>query len=413
VSVTEERTEQAPGLAGSWWGRLEVRAAVVYLAIRLVSEILLTYAARSQVWFPGITGPSEGSIDLAMSWDAQWYQRIAEDGYPTELPVGEDGRVQQNPWAFYPLFPFVSRAMMTVTGLPFSTVAPLLALLAGTVAAVLMVKLFHQVVPLGPAVGAMAVWASLPASPALQLAYTESFSMVLLTAYLLLLTRRRWWWAAGCALVLGVTRPIALPLVLVALVALGMRWHSRTSSPLPLRERVAMVGTLAATGISGLVWVAISWWRTGSRSAYPDTMTAWRGEADIEVWRPWIDMVAYAWDYRQREFILPAFGIVLATVLSLVVLAVPWLVPRIDLRLRVWCAAYSAYLFAVVDGNTSIFRYLIPLFPLALVLVGAHRSTVSSWWPLRTAFWVAVGFLGQAYWIWWLMIFVPPQDYPP
>src|ERR1044071_5739348 len=79
------------------WDLLAVRVVVAYLALRLVSGLLLAQAAEQQVWFPGITGPSEDDVDLSMSWDAQWYLRIAEDGYPADLPVGDDGRVQQNP----------------------------------------------------------------------------------------------------------------------------------------------------------------------------------------------------------------------------------------------------------------------------------------------------------------------------
>ena len=79
---------------------LWVQVVVLYLGLRVVSALLLARAAQEQVWFPAVTGPSAGDIDLAVSWDAKWYERIAAGGYPDELPVGEDGRVQQNPWAF-------------------------------------------------------------------------------------------------------------------------------------------------------------------------------------------------------------------------------------------------------------------------------------------------------------------------
>jgi hypothetical protein len=73
----------------------------------------------------------------------------------------------------------------------------------------------------------------------------------------------------------------------------------------------------------------------------------------------------------------------------------------------------------VLDPFTSIFRYALPLFPLvALVVAGSWRAPgwletrARSVWT-RTAVLVAIGIVGQALWIWKLLVFVPPSDYPP
>ncbi|WP_323793924.1 hypothetical protein [Nocardioides sp.] len=400
--------------AWPWW----VKVAVVYLGLRLVSGLLLAQAAQEQVWFPAVTGPAEDDIDLAVSWDAKWYERIVDGGYPAELPVGADGRVQQNPWAFYPLFPYAIRLVSWVTTLDFATVAPLLALLAGLGAALLMAALLIETTPYdaesrhGPALAVVAVWAALPAAPVLQMAYTESFSMLLLTAFLLLLVRGHWVGTGLTALLLGLTRPIALPLLLVVLVALVLRWRDRAARPIAVRERVGMAAALGGTGVSGLLWTATAWAGTGRHDAYPATMTAWRGEATINPIEPWRRTLEWAVEQRTPETVVPALSMSLALLLSLALL-VPRVAPGIDVRLRVWAAAYAVYLLAVVDGGTSIVRYLVPLFPLAIVLVGAHRERLSRWWRWRTAFWVAVGVVGQVGWIWWLVLFEPPTDFPP
>ena len=401
-------------LAWPWWAQV----AAVYLGLRLVSGVLLAQAAQEQVWFPAVTGPAEGDVDLAVSWDAKWYERIVTGGYPAELPVGTDQRVQQNPWAFYPLFPYAIRLVSWVTTLDFATVAPLLALLAGLGAALLMAALLIETSPYdvgsrnGPALAVVAVWAALPASPVLQMAYTESFSMLLLTAFLLLLVRGRWVGTGLTALLLGLTRPIALPLALVVLVAVGLRWRDRAARPIGARERAAMAVALVGTGLSGLLWTALAWAGTGRPDAYPATMTAWRGEAALNPIEPWRRTLEWALEYRSPETVVPALSMVLALALSLVLL-VPRFAPGIDVRLRVWAAAYAVYLLVVVDGNTSVVRYLVPLFPLAVVLVGAHRARLSRWWRRRAVFWVAAGIVGQVGWIWWLVLFEPPSDFPP
>lgn len=418
--VDEHRRGRRLGSAArrvSGWP-LWVKVSVLYLGLRLVSGILLALAAHDQVWFPAVTGPSEGRIDLAVSWDAQWYERIATDGYPDALPIGDDGRVQQNPWAFYPLYPAAIRAVSWATTLDFAAVAPLLALVAGLGAAILMARLVVETSPhdaavrTGPALAAVAVWAALPASPVLQMAYTESFSMVLLVAFLLLLVRGSWVGTGATALLLGLTRPIALPLAIVVLVAVWLRWRERKIRPLDVRERRDALVAVVATGLSGLMWTTIAWAGTGQRDAYPATMTAWRGEAAIDPFEPWRRSLVLAWETHTRESVVPAVTMVVALGLSLALL-VPRFAPGIDLRLRVWSAAYAVYLLAVVDGGTSIVRYLVPLFPLAIVLVGAHRARLSQWWRWRAAFCVAVGILGQVGWIWWLVVFTPPSDFPP
>ena len=55
---------------------------------------------------------------------------------------------------------------------------------------------------------------------------------------------------------------------------------------------------------------------------------------------------------------------------------------------------------------------------MAVVVAGSWRApgwleTRARWLWTRTAVLVAVGIAGQALWIWKLLVFVPPSDYPP
>jgi hypothetical protein len=70
----------------------------------------------------------------------------------------------------------------------------------------------------------------------------------------------------------------------------------------------------------------------------------------------------------------------------------------------------------VLDPFTSIFRYLLPLFPLVVVLIGAGWSSerrVSRWWWGRVVLLVALGVVSQVWWVRWLLVYIPPSDYPP
>ena len=343
-------------------GRFLGQVLAAYLLCRVFSFVVLAVVAGHQApvtW----TGPHPDYLSMTVLWDGSWYREIAENGYPVPLPVDPStGAVSQNAWAFYPAFPLLSRLLMSVTGLGFPVVASTLALVCGAGAAVLMAVLLRDRVGPRVAFAAVLVYASFVASPILQVAYTESLAMLLLVGFLLALARERWLVASVLALGLGVTRPIAVPLGLVALVAVVLRWRRRSGERLPRGELLSMGAVLAACGVAGLAWPAIAWWVTGVRSAYTDTMATWRSAGEVTPLRPWLDIARYL----GGDTLGPTGLAVLVVALVLMVLG-PW-ARALGPQLRVWCLAYPAYLAVVLDPWTSIFRYLLPLFPLGVVL---------------------------------------------
>jgi hypothetical protein len=94
----------------------------------------------------------------------------------------------------------------------------------------------------------------------------------------------------------------------------------------------------------------------------------------------------------------------------------PW-AAALRADLRTWCLAYPFYLAAVLDPFTSIIRYLIPLFPLLVPLVGAGWADRrgNSWRRLlvRAVPLLVLCVVGQYWWTDTLWRFVPPTDYPP
>jgi len=326
-----------------------------------------------------------------------------------------------------------TRYLMQLTGAGFAAVGSTLALFFGGVSAVLMALLMRHQVGARVALAVIAVWATCITSPTLQVAYTESMALALLCAVLIALTHRRWWTASLIAMLTGLTRPIALPLGVVALVTVFLRWRERRENPVPVREWVAMFGTLVACGLSGLVWPFIVWRGTGVLKGYTETMTAWRQYDDIYPFIPWIDKGE--WITHNRPLTVVLFVLLIVAVLAIA--AGPW-ARALGPQLRAWCMAYPFYLFAALDPTTSIYRYVICLFPWAVVMVGAGwgepgrdplepvgevttadgrsraRAILTSrrLWTL-TAMWVAFGLLTQVWWVWEIWQFTPPADDPP
>jgi hypothetical protein len=384
-----------------------------------VSALMLVLASRDQVVMLDWTGPTVEPIDMTVLWDGSWYRQIAEHGYPHTLPVdAATGHVTQNAWAFYPVYPLLARMLMSATGLGFPLVASSLALVCGLGAALIMGRLLAERLGDRVALATVAVWGAFPAAVALQLAYTESIAMLVLCAVLWALTRRNWLAVGGLALLLGVTRPIAVPVTVLVAVMLWLRWRRRAVDPVDGGEYAAGAFALVASGVGAIAWPLIAWYVTGSRNAYTDTMAAWRVGGQITPFKPWLGMSEWAFrDFDGGNVYGPVALAAVAT--SIVVLTCgPW-ATRLGPELRVWCLAYPAYLAVVLDPFTSIFRYALPLFPLvALVVAGSWRAPgwletrARSVWT-RTTVLVAIGIVGQALWIWKLLVFVPPSDYPP
>jgi hypothetical protein len=395
-------------------GGLAARVAAVYLALRAVTALIVLLAVDDQVPVDSWTGPDVDYFDMTVLWDGSWYREVALNGYPADLPLDPtSGRPSQNAWAFYPLYPLLARGLMGVTGLSFPVAASTLALLCGLGAALLMAGLLAERVGQRVALAAVAAWAAFPSAVALQLSYTESLAMLVLCGFLWAVMRERWAVAAALALVLGITRPIALPLLAVVAVALLQRWRQRRERPVTAGEYLAGAGALAACTVSGLTWPTIAWAVTGAPTAYTDTMAAWRADGEIVPLKPWLWMSQ--WVFREHALAGTYGPVALAAVVTILVVMVlgPW-ATRLGPELRTWCLAYPAYLGLVLDPFTSIFRYLLPLFPLLVVMLGGGwADRRPRWLPARAGLLVAAGVAGQVAWVFGLLVFNPPSDYPP
>ncbi|MDN5766913.1 MAG: hypothetical protein L0H96_13465 [Humibacillus sp.] len=385
----------------------------LYALCRVVTTTILFVVLQHQVP-TGMTGGDDVPVtywNFTALWDGQWYERIAESGYPSVLPVTDTDKVGENPWAFYPLFPALARVVMSFTGVSFPVAGSLVALLCGFGAAVLIALLLRPRIGDRATFCVVVLWASFPASVTLQLAYSESLAMLVLVGYLYALARERWIVATVVAVLLGLSRPIGVPLGVVTLVVVVLRWRQRTDRPIAGREYGAMLASLVGCGVAGLLWPAVAWARTGSSTAYTDTMAAWRGYASVELFTPWLDKAELYFGGQLGRLLL------LVVPLGLVAMvAGPW-AKALGADLRTWSIAYPAYLAAVLDPFTSIFRYLVPLFPLLVVVLGAgwadRRGNGWTRLLLRAVPLLVIFVIGQYWWTDELWRFVPPSDYPP
>ncbi|WP_284980829.1 hypothetical protein [Arthrobacter sp. efr-133-TYG-118] len=407
-----------------WW----VQVALVYIASRLVSACIFMAAALQQgvnPWFP----PAPDYWNFITIWDGRWYAEAANNGYPSVLPVDANGGVAENSWAFYPLFPYLARALGALTGLATLPALTVIAVVAGLGAAMVVYKLFREFAGRSTALWALTFFSMFPVSAILQVPYAESLNTLLLAGSLLLVVRRKYLGAMPVVLLMCLSRPTGVPFAAMAgLLLLHHLWKRFGRRPGPdavptdavptdavptdavptdaaptLRDIGSLAALVVVSVAGALAWPAIAWAVTRDPLAYTKTETVWRG-ADLIPFKPWFE--------TGQMLFGPVLGIlapfVFVALFALLMLSKP--VRALGTELRLWCTCYMGYLLVFLHPQTSTFRMLLPLFPLALSAAWlsrskAYRGTV-----------VVMFFLLQIVWIVWLWAWAQLPgggDYPP
>ncbi|WP_255770131.1 hypothetical protein [Pseudarthrobacter sulfonivorans] len=385
-----------------WW----LQVAALYIAARLVSACIFIAAARHQgpnPWFP----PNPDYWNFINIWDARWYARIITNGYPSTLPTDGAGNVQENGWAFYPLFPALGRGLAGLTGASPAAALTVVAMVSGLGAALAVYCLFRHKAPHATAMWGTAFFATFPVSAILQVPYAEPLTIFLLATTLLLVLRQHYLWAMPAVVLLCLSRPVGVPLaamlgiLLIARAAHRVRTGAAGSHS--VRELVSLAGLTAVCSAAALSWPVAAWISTGDIAAYTKTETVWRGQ-DLVPFKPWFDTGV--------DLFGPVLGILapflFAGLFALLLFTKP--VVRLGPELRLWCACYMGYLLLFLHPQTSTFRMLLPLFPLALgaALVSrsrAFRGTVVVMFVLLQVVWIV--------WLWAWAQLPGGGDYPP
>jgi hypothetical protein len=341
-----------------WW----VAVVVVFGLARAVTTVFMLVLAAAQpenAW----TGASPRYVDFASMWDGRWYNIVAFSGYPATLPVTEDGYVGENAWAFMPVYPLVVRIVMTVTGMEWAVAAAAVSLLSGFGAALVTYVLFRERLDERTSLFGVVVFSVAPVSPVFQVAYAESLHLLLLASALLLLLKRRYGLLIPVVIVMGFIRPSALAFALLLLVHLVIRLVRRGRDPFVGADLPVASIAVVVSVVVGLAWPVIAWVVTGSMTAYTDTELAWRaayiGHQHLIPFTPWFQ--GLEWWVGSR------WGWLVVVVLVVGFAATLFMRPvrALGVDLRVWIASYALYLLAVFFPQSSTFRLLAPLFPLA------------------------------------------------
>lgn len=397
------------------------RILAVYAAGRVVTTaIMLLSAAIAPA--NGRHGSSASPLDYAVGWDGAWYREIALFGYPEVLPRDGDGAVQQNAWAFMPLYPLLARAFAALVpgaGVGADDVwavahawagcAVAISLIAGLAACRLLYALLEPRIGDRHAMTAVALLSFGPLAAMFQVAYAEALFLALLLGGLVCLDRRSWWPLYLVVPAMAATRPGVLAFAL-AVAILGLaRLAQRRADPIRRAEVVHILSIGAIGTASGFAWPVVAAQATGEQDAYFQTELAWRstwvpdagGFIPGEGWLQAASVWSEIWG-------VPSWaGYALLAVIAACAVGMLLLpnVRRLGIVPRAWAAAYLVYLALVFFPQSSTLRLLLPLAPLfgALALrlerTRARAIALSACIAAQAAWIVGMYGYGNTFWL--------------
>jgi hypothetical protein len=201
----------AVGLGAYLVSRLCVIAATAVRASQMVVD------ARAD----GEPEPGVGSLisGVLTSWDGRWYLELVRRGYPDSIPPNITYEQLEARAAFFPLYPWLVRAIDVVLPGGDTIAALSVNFVLGAISVVLVGLLARRLYSVGVAARAMTLYAVFPGSAILSFAYSEALLIVLAAACLLLLLDERWLLAGLTAALATATRPNGIAIVAACAVA--------------------------------------------------------------------------------------------------------------------------------------------------------------------------------------------------
>ncbi len=350
----------APAAVGPvWWRQRLVLDGAVPLAIYAVNRIL------QLILVVALEHPDTTLVQRLTSWDADFFIRVARDGYDHGYQYDQSGHFVGNTLAFFPGYPALVR-LVAFFGPPFPVAAVVASLLAGGAAVVLIHLLGSRLRDRRTGYLLAALFCGQPMAVVLSMGYSEALFCALVLAMLLALHRDNWLWAGAFGALAGLTRTTGLAAALALAAWAAWRfWADRGGSA----PRVRMVaGSVLALGAVPAYWLWV-----GLRVGHLD---AWFVE-QRQGWGTGVDGGAATWTFLVDTFRSADGFVSVAAAFIILGTGVGVLVAVLT---RVWppFTLYGVLAFATVVGSSGYFnsrpRLLLPvLVMLVPVAFGLAR----------------------------------------
>ena len=247
------------------------------IAMWLSSRLLILVAML--IIAPLIPVPENGvavtfSWDVLHAWDSSWYEKIVTSGYDFSSDVKQIHTV-----AFFPLFPLLTRAAMTI-GLPFKVASTLVNNIAFLAALIVLYFWVEELYGQKAAKWATATLVWCPYSLYGTVIYTEGLFLLCTIAALRAFEKKQYIWAAFWGVLSTATR---VPGVALIPAFVFVSWKEN-------RDIKAYIASLT-TGLGIILYSLYCQLKFGDTLAFIHAQQAWRGNATGFALQGWWKML--------------------------------------------------------------------------------------------------------------------------
>ena len=244
--------------------------------------------------------------ELMCSWDCNWYLSIIEHGYMSVPSGHEEGNAAN--WAFFPIYPMLSRLVALASGLPPLLSAQLVsnALFLGG-----LVILFAYCLKYFSDANSRFIataFAFSPFSLYFSAPYTKSTYFFLMIGSLYLASSGRWIWAGMLASVISATRPPGV-LMFFALLVLAIEQYGWRSIVTYGKGAERAILALALVPLGLFLYIAFLYVHVGDGLAFSHVQNrAWGRELNDPVGTLWSGITGSATEKYESLFTLVALA---------------------------------------------------------------------------------------------------------
>ncbi len=353
------------------WGRIFGECLLIFC----LAKLMLVYEWSQMV----NTGLS--FLDSVMRGDSWWFKNIVEHGYMRETVTGDPLRNGQANWAFFPLFPLLTKAVTLLgftTALAAIIVNQLFLLLALIVSYRIGLSLFQRQIalflPLAIAVSPGNIW--------FMAAYSDmSYLFISLVAFYCL-HRQSYWWFVWWGFLLALTRFTGFLLIVPLIISY---WRNGNLFSAKKIWWLLLQSVLILCGLG--VFMLVLYLRMGDALAFYHIQSAW-------------GHLGTSWFTEPLQSWLTTWHSGVGHDRLFLVLVPLWLI------ILVWDKYYEEAAFAAVcllaplaaGSLWSYSRYVLGIYPFYLAIaVIARKSYIVGILLLLIA-----AFISAGYWTTWL-----------
>lgn len=353
------------------------------------------YTSNAHHFFedPRINGGNFDLLDGLAQFDAQWYLKIAESGYPANpqdnYAKGNLGSWEIFVYAFFPLFPIlISMVNFVISNLFVSAFIVSNILLITTFISLYYVidRLYSKEI----ALKSSALLMLFPFSIFLRSYFTEGLFLMLFIWFSYNFTKNNYFYSSVFLALLTITRPTAIPLIPIFLFFL-FKDHSKTKT-----SGIGLIALIIVSVTPLLLWSLFNYYQTGNESFFMSVQAGWYNKAtlfkglfvNIESLLTFFKLPFHSFHKSQIDILVAIFATLISIkgykilpkkiwISTLVLLFVPLLLKDTMSYSRYTAVVFPVFIVLANMLNKRLFLILATIF---LVLLFTTSLYFVNWW---------------------------------